>query len=327
MIYHTLRTGARLAFHHLGGLHVLRWRNRRGLRILMYHRFSAADVPALERQCAHLRRYYAPLSMPQVIGMVNRGEPLPGNAAVITVDDGHRDFLLHGWPVLRKYEIPATVYLISGFVDDELWPWFDRVLWMFANTPVPSVELNLDGRPVVLDLTDPRRRADIGQHVANALADLPSDLHAQTMAELPDRLRVSVPAKAPSEFASLSWDDARALAREKVDFGGHTVTHPILSRIPEDQVIWEVSHSKARIEQELGGEVVSFCYPNGYPDDVNDGSVEAVKRAGYAAAVLACGGLNYSFDDRFRLQRVPCGPEQTESWFRQSVAGFRSLSG
>jgi peptidoglycan/xylan/chitin deacetylase (PgdA/CDA1 family) len=325
MIAQTIRNGARLAFHRLGGLRVLRWRNRRGLRILMYHRFAAEDVPALERQCAHIRRYYAPLSMPKLVEMLQADEPLPDNAAVVTVDDGHRDFLLNAWPVLRRYEIPATVYLISGFVDGELWPWFDRVLWMFANTPLRSAEIVVTSQRMALDLAESGARDSAGQRIANLLPDLSSAERAEILAELPERLKVTVPAQAPPEYASLSWDDARALAQEQVDFGGHTVTHPILSRMADErQLAWEVSHSKARIEHELGREAVSFCYPNGRPSDVDDAGVEAVKRAGYRVAVLAGGGLNHSCRDRFRLRRVPCGFELSDPYFRQIMAGFRS---
>ena len=320
MIGRTLRKGAQIAFHRLGGLQMVRRRNRRAVRILMYHRFPATQMREFERQCAHIRRHYVPLSMPRLVELLRSGEPLPKNAVVLTVDDGHRDFLLNAMPVLRRYGLPATVYLISGFVDGELWPWFDRVLWIFANTPLRALDLALGDRRLTLDLTDP----EAGQHVASAMADLSAEAHARVLDELPGRLRVKVPAVAPTEYASLSWEDARTLAREQIDFGGHTVTHPILARVADtQQLAWEVTHSKARIEQELGREAVSFCYPNGRLRDVTDAGVEAVKRAGYQVAVLARGGLNRSWDDRFRLRRVPCGVDLPNDYFRQILAGFR----
>ena len=324
MIARTIRKVGQSAFHRMGGLDVVRWRNRGAVRILMYHRFPDAGMAEFERQCAHLRRHYVPLSMPQLAEILRRDEPLPANAVILTVDDGHRDFLLNAFPVLRRYGIPATVYLISGFVDGTLWPWFDRVPWMFAHTPLRSVEMPIGDRRLTLDLTDP----ETGQCVADMMAELSAELHAEMLDELPGRLQVKVPATAPPEHASLNWDDARALSRDQIDFGGHTVTHPILARIADpQQLAWEIAHSKQRIEQELGREAVSFCYPNGRLRDVSDAGVEAVKSAGYRLAVLSGGGLNRSWEDRFRLRRVPCGLDLPDAYFRQIVAGFRDNQG
>src|SRR5260370_27746941 len=115
----TLKHVARVAFHKAGGVPMARWIHRKGLRILMYHRFSDRD--ALARQCAHLRAHYAPVSMAQVAAWLEHGAALPQNALAITVDDGYRDFYQVAYPVFREHAIPATVYLVSEFLDRKLW--------------------------------------------------------------------------------------------------------------------------------------------------------------------------------------------------------------
>jgi len=322
-----LKRAARAAFHHLGGLRLVRW-NRRGLRILMYHRFAARDREALARQCAHIRRYYTPADIPGICKLLKSGGEMPPKATVITVDDGHRDFLEYAWPVLKSYGLTATVYLISGFTDGELWPWFDQVQWMFTNTPATDLEIGIGTEKMRFDLSTKPLREAACDRVVNLMPDLEPDARADLMCELGCRLQVKPPARAPEAHAPLSWDDVRRLAAEGVDFGAHTVTHPILSQIASNQQMYfEVNHSKARIEQELGRPALSFCYPNGRAVDVSDAAVETVRRAGFEGAVLSGGGVNLHVSDSLRLRRIAADPQFEDLYFRQVVAGLGTGSG
>ena len=65
--------------------------------------------------------------MKQVAAALHGGEPLPPKAVAITVDDGYRDFLLRAYPVFHEFEIPATVFLVSDFIDGTGMLWWDRL--------------------------------------------------------------------------------------------------------------------------------------------------------------------------------------------------------
>src|SRR5882724_2395539 len=108
-----LWSAARDSFRAAGGVRVVRWLNRRNLRILMYHRFTTRA--ALERQCAHIREHYNPISLTRAAESLRGGNPLPERAVAITVDDGYRDFHDIAFPVFSAYQIPATVYVVTRF--------------------------------------------------------------------------------------------------------------------------------------------------------------------------------------------------------------------
>lgn len=126
-----LKRLVRIGLHRFGGLSVLRRHNRKKFRILMYHRFSSVLYPgaqdALSEQCAYLKRWYYPSSLTDICEHLLCRRQMPPGAVAITVDDGYRDFLTDAFPVFQHWKIPVTVFLVTDFVDGELWQWWDRV--------------------------------------------------------------------------------------------------------------------------------------------------------------------------------------------------------
>jgi peptidoglycan/xylan/chitin deacetylase (PgdA/CDA1 family) len=307
----TLKLVARAAFYKAGGVGMARWINRRGLRILMYHRFSRRGD--LVRQCAHIRANYAPVSMTQVAAWLEHKAGLPENALAVTVDDGYRDFYQVAYPVFREYGIPATVYLVSEFLDRHLWLWVDQVRYAF-----------LHGQAASADLATPQARQRAAYEMTEAAKRIPNAERLRLLAGLADQLRVLLPREAPAGYEPLRWDEVREMAAAGIEFGAHTRTHPVLSRVAgAEELADEIGGSKRQIEQQLGRPVDHFCYPNGSHEDFGADAVAAVRLAGFRTAVTTEKGLNYSGADRFQLLRIGVEPGLDQDYFERCAAGFR----
>jgi peptidoglycan/xylan/chitin deacetylase (PgdA/CDA1 family) len=275
----------------------------------MYHRFH--DISGWDAQCRHLRTYYEPMTLTGAAASFDGGEPLPANAAVLTIDDGYRDCYTHAFPTLRKYGLPAIVYLATNLLDSGEWLWTDRVTWMHEHSPL------LESVPLAT-----RREAAAGKN--RQLKALPNDERLRALDRLTDELGIDPPEAPPTGFEPLSWDEAREMARHGIEFGAHTRSHPILSRLSSRaQVDAEVVGSKERIDRELGGEPRHFCYPNGMAEDFTAETVEVLRGAGFVTAVTAQSGLNATGSDPFRLRRIAQEPADPEARFASRVAGFR----
>jgi peptidoglycan/xylan/chitin deacetylase (PgdA/CDA1 family) len=90
----------------------------------------------------------------------------------------------------------------------------------------------------------------------------------------------------------MTWDQVREMGANGIEFGSHTLTHPIMTRIPHEQVKRELVESKQLIEQEIGKPVVTFAYPNGGPEDFNPGIIAELRDAGYMMAFSLMPGYN-----------------------------------
>jgi peptidoglycan/xylan/chitin deacetylase (PgdA/CDA1 family) len=313
-----VKSAAKFAFQHAGGLAMVRRLHRRGLRILMYHRFS--DRAALARQCAHIRKHYHPVSMTTVSEWLHAGRSLPPYAAAVTVDDGYRDFQEAGYPVFAEYGIPVTVFLVTDFLDGKDWLWFDRIVYSFCHAKVPAA--SIDGQ--MFDLkSDACRRAE-GQRLADLAVSWSAADRRKLVDDLPAILQAEMPEQVPAEYQPLSWDTVRSMAASGVEFGAHTKTHPILSAMADPEELRdEIAGSKARIESELGRPVLHFCYPNGKMRDIGPVAAEAVRAAGMRTAVTAEPGLNQVHQDAFLLNRIGADPGHEDLYFQRGLAGWR----
>jgi peptidoglycan/xylan/chitin deacetylase (PgdA/CDA1 family) len=316
-----LKPAARAAFHHGGGVALARWYNRRGLRILMYHRFS--DPAALARQCAYIRAQYQPVSMSDVAEWLHAGQSLPPHAVAITVDDGYRDFEQFAFPVFAEYGIPVTVFLVSDFIDGKRWLWFDQVQYCFRQAPVRRAAIGMPSGDVPrFDLGSEASRRAAGQQMADLAATLSEAERRSLLASLPLCLHVKIPESAPAEFAPLSWESVRRLASMGVEFGAHTKTHPILSSLENaEELREEIAGSQARIEAMLDKPVRHFCYPNGKWRDIGPKALEVARASGMRTAVTAEGGLNRAGQNAWLLRRIGTEPTHAERYFRQCLAG------
>jgi len=318
----TFKRGARAVFHKAGGLRLVRWMHRKGLRILMYHRFS--DSAGLENQCRHIRENYSPVSLAQVDAWLRCGDPLPMNALAVTVDDGYRDFGAVAYSIFAAWRIPVTVYLVSDFLDGKLWLWVDQVKFAFLHSPLRRFRTELSGGRVLefsLETLEQRRAA--ARQTCEALKRQPNQVRLSVLASLAESLQIVIPVTPPAGDAPLGWEDVRQMARGIVTFGAHTRTHPVLSRVSgEDELYREIEGSKRRIQEALDGPVDHFCYPNGGPSDITPECVEVVRRAHFRTAVTTQTGLNYAADNSFLLRRIGVEPALDTLYFEQCAAAF-----
>jgi len=307
-----------------------RWLHRKKATLLNYHRFQPERAPQFRRQCEYLRRRHRVISLGDLNRALRNGDAPPPYAVVLTVDDGHRDFYTCAFPILREYGFAATMYVPTAFLDrveGHEWLWFDRFTYAFRHSKLSRVEIPplAPGEPPIglrLDSAAARAAASLRVAVAaqwRAAGD--RDAYCDRVAAA---LEVRIPATPPEEFAPLSWDEVRAMARSGMEFGGHTVTHPILSTIQTpEELEFEISQCKLRIEQELQAPAVHFAYPSGKADEIPAAAKQAVRRAGFETAATTLVGQAGPGDDLLWLRRIGIEPEAAQLWFQRSAAAVR----
>jgi peptidoglycan/xylan/chitin deacetylase (PgdA/CDA1 family) len=274
------------------------------------------DAAVFRRQMAYLKARCRVLPLHDVLD--SSPAPVDRPVVALTFDDGFRNNLDVVLPVLQDFDLPATVFVVTGLVDTDDTLWFCRINAALARTSLSRFEW--DG--VVHDLRSARLRALAGARLQAALKRHPHrDLTRRTRALVealgddPER-----PVDRDSPYRMLDAGGMRRmLASGLVEFGAHTVSHAILSRLADDERDAEIEQSIRAVEALTGTACRSFAYPNGSPADYDRSDVERLARRGIAVAVTMRDGPNADGDSPFELRRYGIGSDT-------SIAQFQMLT-
>lgn len=277
-------------------------------RVIMYHRFGPQapyiSTEDLEVHLRYIRESFNPVRLDALLETIVAGEPPPQRAVVLTVDDGYKDFIKVAYPLLRRYEVPATVFVVSRFMRGDFWLWFDRLHYIFEQAPGPDFRVEGPDGPVRLTLDSPQSRHRAWDQVMTRCLRLTPETRDAYVAACEAASGVRVPDAPSGPYAPLSPEDIQEMDPHIVQIGSHTRTHPILSGCNDAEVVTEIAGSKAEIEAAIGRRVVSFCYPNGMSGDFDPRAERAVDEAGYLGAVRAYGGMVFPNANRLALPRM-----------------------
>ncbi len=298
-------------------------------RIFCYHRvnderdpfFPAMTADFFERQIRFVARRFKVVSLSGLIAHLESGSP--ETAIAITFDDGYRDNYENAFPILQRYDVPATIFLTTGSLDRNEPLWFEQLAAALKTTTheYVDVEMNLPRR---FWLRTVEERLIANRELFALLRQMPDAVRQNQLQSILRAL--TVPDAGQRKDSMLTWDQVRYMKQRNIDFGGHTVTHPYLSKLTTEQVEWEVSECKRRIETELQAPVAYFAYPNGRGEDFAPSNKDMVRAAGYRAAVTTLWGLNYQSTDRLELRRS--GPwEEDEALFVSKMDWYELVNG
>lgn len=275
--------------------------------ILCYHRIGTEGVPlhsalprqVFESQMAYLRKHYRMISMENLV--TEAAEPRNKEPAVaVTFDDGYADLYREAFPVLRKYSIPATIYLIVSSTQSGEVPWYDRIFVAFQATAASQLRDEVD-LPATIALDSPRQRLVAAARYILRVRELP-DAERRTRCEQMERL---LPTKSTVLVnRMLNWGQIREMQSAGISFGSHSMSHPVLSRLSTADLVTELRDSRQILQNELQRPILDFAYPFGTPDSFNREARDQLGALGYRSAVTSFEGVNTPETNRFLLQRV-----------------------
>lgn len=318
--------------------------------ILLYHRVADVDCDpwSLTVSPQHflehlevLKKYTRPLPLKQLIQDFEQRKSLNGSVA-ITFDDGYADNLHNAKPLLESYDIPATVFVTSGYVGNKHEFWWDELERLFLQPGIlpDSLELCIDGSNYYWELGKSacynedsyhwHRDWQIGQPPPTPRHDLYFSLWQLLRPMLDgDRRRVldelllwagKKPGSRPTHRPMTAAEVSAIEQGELIEVGCHTITHPFLSALPVNLQQLEIKASKARLEEILGHQVNTFSYPYGA---YTTQTLGVVKEVGFSCACSTIPESVRRGQDRFQLPRVEvqdCSGEEfavhLSRWFR-----------
>jgi peptidoglycan/xylan/chitin deacetylase (PgdA/CDA1 family) len=300
-IRHWLKQVVLAILYYSGALWLFAVTRLRGrIVVLTYHRviprplqtdsFSSPGIvvspETFELHMRFLRRYMHPICVTELAELVRSGARPKLGTCVVTFDDGWYDNLEHALPILRRFDIPAVLFVATDYIGSGRCFWQERLARQLF-----VVRHLIDARELLADLglaeVETMGESDARRRIRDVVTDLkggPAEVVERLFASLDALIPAIVQTTGSDRF--LSWTELAALAADGlVTIGSHAVSHRPLTQLPPEEVGRELVESKRIIEAKLGKDVDSIAYPNG------DTSLEV-------AAIAAAAGYTTAFTTR-----------------------------
>lgn len=332
-----------------------RWAKRRVVpsgAILMYHRIADERLDpwrlcvSPENFAEHLQLLRAArvrlMTVADLAASLATGV-VPRRAVAITFDDGYRDNLDAGLPLLEQFEAPATLFVASGYVGFKGEFWWDALerVFLAAGELPETLELTVNGEERCWKLG--QDAAKVGENAEDSCgwnpSSTPQTIRQRLYTELRNLLlfasadeRARIPAEllrwaGLSETARptrriLDVDGLRRVARDGlVEIGGHSVSHPDLSGLSEAAQEQELRAGKTALETMLEHPLRGMAYPHG---GCTPETRRLAQEAGFAYACGTKAAPLRSNSDAHQLPRIGI-TNVSGAEFRSKLAGFIPL--
>jgi peptidoglycan/xylan/chitin deacetylase (PgdA/CDA1 family) len=296
--------------------------------ILMYHRVLSegqvdqqllqpgmyVTTSAFERQVRLLRSDFDVLSLGELLQIWRRGPLRPdGRFCVLTFDDGWADNYANAYPILKQYQVPATIFVPTAYIGTRQWFWTDAMAFLLTRwddgglTPDARREVSaiLAGCEHLREILAPAGpRADRASQVTRLEAGIAwlKQWPTERAEALVDKLCRASRVPLPDERMFLDWTEIEEMSQRDISFGSHSRSHRILVGLPHSQALEELQASMCALKARSVNWIPVLCYPNGTHDHCLR---ELARACGYEAALGVASGHEGSLPgDTFDLRRI-----------------------
>lgn len=240
-----------------------------GLRIVFYHLVSS--VPRLHypikntvspelfiRQIEYFVKNFEIISLKEAVKRFNQNFNFD-RQLVITTDDGFEENFSQIFPILRRYKLPATLFLIENAIDNKSLMWRHAIFVLIEEFGIKRVEREFDGIICDMNLAKDNRYSSI---LDFSFRSLPQNLKEGVIDMLWDRLCPSSQSDyLLKEQPYLDSKQIEEMLNSNIEIGCHSKSHPNFELLGNDSIIEESIISSQRLQEKFKTEIFSFSFP------------------------------------------------------------------
>ena len=161
------------------------------------------------QQLDYLTSHYRVVPLSKLIECLESDNDLPPGLAAITIDDGYRDAYEIAFPILQQYQAPATLFVVTDFLDRKIWLWTDKLRFLTEQTRATRLETTINDCPLQIQLSGRASRLEAATQVNSHLKALPDEAKEEAIKRIASSLRVEIPDLPTRDYDSITWEQAR----------------------------------------------------------------------------------------------------------------------
>lgn len=324
-----------LFLYYLGLCYILKFINRKKIRVLMYHGVddwqtdfisddpaSVISVKNFEKQIKYLSKSYNVISIRDLITYMKKKTPFQSNSVVITFDDGLKNNFDNAFPILQKYNAKATIFLMTDYIDTLKIHWSNKFYYFINKAGLGKfVKEFKEEFSTYSNSIEKIGRKNITEYVVFILKyKVDDNIRKKFIQDLYHKFGIKIN-KDEIKDLYLSWKEIRKMADAGISFGSHTSTHPVLSILDYRKAEKEIAGSKKDIEARLNKKINLFAYPYGNESSFSSDTKKILNSYNILCAVSTVEGLNNLNSDLYELKRISIIDEPLHC-FKLRIEGF-----
>lgn len=297
--------------------------------ILMYHRVlpeplakkDAASIAisksTFEAHIKFLCEHYKIISLDTLLETPLKTNKPP---VVITFDDGYRDNFTEAYPILKKYNVPATIYITTSFPEQTCLLWWYELIDCCKE--IDPITFNWQNTNYVLSTsTDKKRRLAYKKIHGLMMKETPNEQET-----LLKKIRGATPIKDYTK-ESMTWDEIQTLAKDPlITIAAHTHQHSILKNLDTNTCKEDIVEGKQLLESKLGIEIHHFAYPFGSANEAGEREYTLAKEIGFkSATTTTCKPLTNVKEYQYQLPRIAITYRTTVKNLRVKLSGWNAM--
>ena len=197
------------------------------------------------------------MSLDQLNEMIRSGVPNRRPFVAFTIDDGYLDNYTNALPVFEKYDVPFAIFVATDFIDKKAILWWDSIEELIMTHDLITTG---DGKTYMCNTF--QQRWNTFRYLRERILNLDQNYLEQELNEM--FASYSIDWYGPIKQKAMTWSQIRTLANHPLcTIGGHTVSHPALKKLSENEAEQEIKEGVKIIEQAIQQPVRYFAYPYG----------------------------------------------------------------
>lgn len=199
---------------------------------------------------------------------------------LITFDDGYKDNLDHAFPILKEFNVPAIIYVITKFIGNTSLPWWNKLDDFLRNNS---------------SLKNKKKRFSYVKRVFLLGDQLKIDKQLSLFINKNNKKNNQI---------FLNHKEVKYLSEQKlITIGSHSHSHYNFSRLEDKQAFNEFKISKSILEKIIKKKITHFSYPYGDYENINFSHIRFLKQLGYISAMTTIRN-KMDHPDTFLLPRI-----------------------
>ena len=217
---------------------------------------------------------------------------------VFTLDDGYLDNYTHAYPILKKHNVPFTIYITTSFPENS------AILWWYI-----LEDLIMENKEILLSNGEKyscktsEEKIKTFMVIREKIITLDQNYFLNQLNELLSHYYIDW--KKKCQELVMNWEQIIDLSKDELcTIAGHTKNHLTLNKLSDKEIIDEVIQANKLLEKKIGKQIEHFAYPFGSQNEIGQREFNIVKSLGFKTVTTTRLGNIYT-EHRNHLECLP----------------------